>query len=261
MSIKLENITFSYHNQKVLDNLNLDLVPGRITTLLGINGSGKTTLLKLLMRELRPSGGKITLFGQDIASYKRRDYAKMVAYLPQIKLDITGITVKNLVEMGRYPYHQAFHSLTDTDKKVVAEALELVGLLDLQDKDIACLSGGQRQRAYIAMALAQEPKILILDEPITFLDVRYQVEILQVIKRLNRLTNLTVLMVLHDLNLAAKNSDFIAIMADGKIAVYDEVVKSLTVDNVSKYFRVKVQLLNSNLGLQFVLEGDNNYEM
>ena len=218
--LSIENLTFSYGEHEVLRGLSAEIRSGAVTTLMGANGCGKTTLLSLLTKNLKPDGGSISLDGEDLGKIPLKDFAKRAAIVHQKNAAPDDLTVEKLVSYGRLPYHSIFRAgLDEKNQKQVERAMHLTGLTELRDRRIGTLSGGQRQRAFIAMALAQNTKLLFLDEPTTSLDVRYQVEILRLVERLNREQGMTIVMVLHDINQALAYSDEIIGLKDGRVAV------------------------------------------
>lgn len=217
MGIKAMDIQVKYGEKEVLKNVDFHVEDGEIVTIIGPNGSGKSTLIKALSRCIKPSKGYIYLDGKDLFKTPTREVAQRVAILPQIKNVSADITVKDLVSYGRYPHLRFGQKLKKQDHEIVEWAIEKTGLMNLKDRYIANLSGGERQRGWIAMSLAQKPDILLLDEPTTFLDISYQLEILELIKELNQSLKLTVVMVLHDLNQAARYSDNMFVLREGKV--------------------------------------------
>ncbi len=217
-TLEARSITLGYDERKVVDGLTVELPPGRVSAIVGANGSGKSTLLRGLARLLKPSGGSVLLDGQDIRSRPSRDVARTIGLLPQAPVPPGGITVAELVGRGRYPHQGWFRRWTPGDDAAVAEALRVTDTLSFADRSVDELSGGQRQRVWIALALAQQTDILLLDEPTTFLDVAHQIEVLDLITDLNRGSGTTVAMVLHDLNLAARYADHLIVLKDGRLA-------------------------------------------
>ena len=191
-------------------------MPGKITTLIGTNGSGKSTILKTLSRLLTPEEGTVCLDGDSIFRMSTRAVAQRLAVLPQGAQAPSCITVKDLFEYGRYPYRKRLSGLTSEDEEIIKWAMESTNILNMAGRDMDQLSGGQKQRAWIAMALAQKTGILFLDEPTTYLDISHQLEILQLLKQLNRKQGVTVVMVLHDLNHAIMFSDHLVTIKNGE---------------------------------------------
>lgn len=202
--LRTENATFAYGDRVVIEGMSLSVPTGRISVIVGANASGKSTLLRGLARLLRPSNGIVTLDGIPIGSLPSREVAIRLGALPQSPIAPEGIVVADLVGRGRYPHQGWFRRWKPTDNVAVEAALEATDTLDLVDRNVDELSGGQRQRVWIAMALAQQTEILLLDEPTTFLDVSHQIDVLDLLADLNRTMQTTIVIVLHDLNLAAR---------------------------------------------------------
>lgn len=211
------DLTVGYGDATVLDGLDLELRDGRVTTILGPNGCGKSTLLRTLARVLAPSRGSVILDGVELHRQPTRAVARLLAMLPQSSRAPAELRVRDLVAYGRFPHRAWYARLDAADRTAVASALTSVGLEPLADRPLETLSGGERQRAWIAMALAQETPLLLLDEPTTSLDVAHQLEVLELVRQLQRTKEKTVVMVLHDINLAARFSDCIVLMRDGVI--------------------------------------------
>jgi iron complex transport system ATP-binding protein len=216
-SLTAENVTLAYGDRVVVEGLGLTLAAGRITAIVGANGCGKSTLLRALARLLPPREGRVLLDGEDINSMHPKAVARLLGLLPQSPIAPEGIVVADLVGRGRHPHQKMLASWSRADYKAVAEALEATNIEDLAERPVDELSGGQRQRVWIAMALAQDPDILLLDEPTTFLDVTHQVEVLDLLHDLNIRRGTTIAMVLHDLNLAARYADELIAVLDGKV--------------------------------------------
>lgn len=215
----LESVALSlgYEKKTIIKSLDLAIQPNQITVLVGGNGCGKSTLLKSFARLLKPSSGQILLNGADIHSLSGKDVARKLAILPQGPVAPEGLTVEQLVRQGRYPHQNWLQSWTEEDERLVRKALQDTNMTEFADRSIDALSGGQRQRAWIAMALAQNTDILLLDEPTTYLDLTHQIEILDLLFELNATQNTTILMVLHDLNLAARYAHNMIAIKDGSI--------------------------------------------
>ncbi|MEV6428133.1 ABC transporter ATP-binding protein [Nocardia sp. NPDC051463] len=212
-----EDITLGYGDRVIVDRLCIDVAPGVITTVIGPNGCGKSTLLRSLGRLLRPRQGRVLLDGKAISSMKTKDVARVVGMLPQSPVAPEGLTVADLVARGRHPHQSWIRQWSVTDEAEVMTALEQTGIADLADRPLDELSGGQRQRAWISMALAQGTDILLLDEPTTYLDLAHSLEVLDLVDRLHDDLGRTVVMVLHDLNLAIRYSDELIVMRAGRI--------------------------------------------
>ncbi len=215
--LSAENLTLGYAGVKVLDGVDVAIPDGRITALIGANGSGKSTLLRALGRIIAPLGGLVHLDGKAIATMPGREIARALALLPQSPISPEGLTVRQLCRFGRHPHKGIFSRATKHDEEVVEASLEATGLAELATHPLDRLSGGQRQRAWIAMALAQETPILLLDEPTTYLDIAHQLEVLELLKELNGKRGSTIVMVVHDLNHAAQYADHIIAIAGGGI--------------------------------------------
>jgi iron complex transport system ATP-binding protein len=216
--LRAERLTLGYDAKElVVHDLDLDIEEARITALVGPNGCGKSTLLRGLARLLKPRGGAVYLDGQAISRVPTKEVAKRLGLLPQSATVPDGVTVEDLVDRGRYPHRQLFMHWTPGDEEAVERALTLTDMQELRDRPVDELSGGQRQRAWIAMALAQETPIMLLDEPTTFLDLAHQVEVLELLRQLNEGEERTVVLVLHDLNHAARYADRIVALKDGRV--------------------------------------------
>lgn len=217
MKLEIENLSIGYGSQVVISDLTYQVRRGCVTTLIGRNGSGKSTLLRSIGRLLRPAGGSILLDGKAIGRVPTRQLAQQMAILPQGHTAPEGVTVRNLVEHGRYPHRAFLGTKTDQDHRTVSWALDQTSLADVADRPLSHLSGGQQQRAWLAMALAQDTDLILLDEPTTFLDLAYQLEMMDLLRRLNRENGTTILMVLHDINQAAQYSDELVAIRGGQI--------------------------------------------
>lgn len=215
--LRAESVTVGYGEVPVVRDLSLDVVDGEVTTIIGPNGCGKSTLLRTMARLLKPTRGRVLLDGEPVHEMSTKDVARAMALLPQSPVAPEGLLVRDLVGRGRHPHQRWFRQWSPEDEQVVATALEMTDTADLRDRPLDQLSGGQRQRAWIAMTLAQDTDLLLLDEPTTYLDLAHQVEVLDLVTRLNRERGRTVVMVLHDLNLAARYSSRIVVMKDGAI--------------------------------------------
>jgi iron complex transport system ATP-binding protein len=213
------DLDLSYETRRVVHGLSMEITRGRITTIVGANGCGKSTLLRGLARILKPASGTVLLDGESIHRLPTKLVAQRVGLLPQAPTAPDGLTVEDLVGRGRYPHQSLFQRWSLDDEAAVGAALNATGLDDLRDRPVDELSGGQRQRAWIAMALAQETPIMLLDEPTTYLDLAHQVEVLDLLADLNEYDGRTIVMVLHDVNQAARYSHEIVAMKDGRIVM------------------------------------------
>ncbi len=212
-----ENVDAGYGDLAILRDLSFAIPPAKITAIVGANACGKSTLLRCLSRLLRPAAGQVLLDGKSIHRMPPREVARRLGLLPQSPLAPDGITVADLVSRGRHPHQGFLARWTRDDDAAVAAALEATATVELAEREVDELSGGQRQRVWIAMALAQRTDILLLDEPTTFLDISHQVEVLDLLTDLNRDRGTTIVMVLHDLNLAARYADVLVAMVGGRI--------------------------------------------
>jgi iron complex transport system ATP-binding protein len=242
-TLSAEELTLAYDERTVVDALSVDLPPGRVTVIVGANACGKSTLLRGLARLLKPAGGTVVLNGADIQEQSTKAVARVLGLLPQTPVAPDGISVADLVGRGRYPHQGWFRQWTPEDDDAVASALEATDTLALADRTVDELSGGQRQRVWIAMALAQQTGILLLDEPTTFLDVTHQIEVLDLITDLNRRSGTTVVMVLHDLNLAARYADHLIAMRDGRIVAEGPPAAVVTQETVSGVFDLECRVV------------------
>ncbi len=215
--IQTTEIEVGYGDKTIVKQLSLSIPDHKITTIIGPNGCGKSTLLKAMTRILSPSRGSVHLDGADIAKSNTKEIARKMAILPQTPEGAGGLTVGELVSYGRFPYQSGFGRLSKHDHEVIDWALDVTGTLVYKDRNVDALSGGQRQRVWIAMALAQETDLIFLDEPTTYLDLAHQLEVLELLETLNREQGRTIVMVLHDLNQAARFADHIVAMKDGEV--------------------------------------------
>ena len=220
-AFQIRGLSFAYGKHTVLKGLDLDLHAGRITTLIGANGCGKSTLFHLMTKNLRPDAGRILLRDQDISACRLRDFARQVAIVHQYNTAPADLSVEKLVAYGRTPYQtMGLSPDPEADAEKIRWALEITHTDKYRDKPVAELSGGQKQRVWIAMALAQGTQVLFLDEPTTYLDIRYQLQILHLIRQLNREYGMTIVMVLHDINQSLHYSDEIVAMSDGQVCAH-----------------------------------------
>jgi len=217
--LRARNLSLGYEGPSIINNLSLAVPQARVTSIIGPNGCGKSTLLRGLGRLLAPRAGEVLLDGAPLASRTTREIATRISILPQTPTAPSGLTVADLVSRGRHPRQKWYQQFSVADQSVVEDALAATDITDLADTPLEDLSGGQRQRAWISMTLAQETGILLLDEPTTYLDLAHQVDVLELVRRLNRLHDRTVVMVLHDISLAARYSDHMVAMKDGEIVM------------------------------------------
>ncbi|MEO1636667.1 MAG: ABC transporter ATP-binding protein [Cyanobacteria bacterium J06631_9] len=240
-----------YGDQRIVDAVNLALCQGEWLSLVGANGSGKSTLLRLLSRILSPQVGAVLLEGKNLHQLSATAAAQQLAILPQQSVLPTGLTVKELVSLGRSPHQPWWQwELDASGREQVNQALAWTELEDYCDRPVEELSGGERQRAFLALALAQNPRVILLDEPTTFLDIRYQLQLLELLKRLNKQHQLSIITVLHDINLAVRYSDRIAFMRQGHLWAIGETQTVVTPETLREVFDVEVTLLQTPIGLQ-----------
>jgi iron complex transport system ATP-binding protein len=242
-SIKVENLSIAYEESVIVENLNVSVPKGKITTIIGPNGCGKSTILKTIGRIMKPKNGMIYINGEDIKNISTKEIAKKMAVLPQTPQSPNGLTVGELVSYGRYPHQRGLGSLTSEDKEVVAWALEATKISEFEHRPIDSLSGGQRQRVWIAMALAQETDLILLDEPTTYLDLSHQLEVLELLYDLNKKQGCTIVMVIHDLNLAARFADYIIAIRKGKIISEGTPEIVMTHSVLKKTFNIDAEIL------------------
>ncbi|MFC7063322.1 ABC transporter ATP-binding protein [Halobacillus seohaensis] len=216
-SLMANNLTLGYGDQVIIDSLDIKIPKGKVTVLIGGNGCGKSTLLRSLARLLKPKSGEVILDSSDISKMRTKDVAKKMAILPQSPTTPEGLSVYQLVKQGRYPYQSWAKRWSQEDEEAVNTALKDTNLTELKDRSVDSLSGGQRQRAWIAMTLAQNTDLLLLDEPTTYLDMTHQIDILDLLFDLNQDNGRTVVMVLHDINLACRYADHIVAVKDKEV--------------------------------------------
>lgn len=242
--IETKDLSICYDDYLVVDSLNLSIPEGKITSIIGPNGCGKSTVLKTIGRIIKKQKGMVYLDGEDIAKISTKEIAKKMAILPQTPTAPSGLTVKELVSYGRYPHQKGFGKLTTEDKKIVEWAITVTKLNEFQHREIDNLSGGQRQRVWIAMALAQQTDLILLDEPTTYLDMAHQLEVLELLKELNKTQKCTIVMVLHDLNLASRFSDMIVAVNGGKIKASGTPKDVITKDNLKEVFQIDATIVS-----------------
>lgn len=234
--LRIEQLTLGYDAEPVIHSLDLEIPPGVVTAIVGPNACGKSTLLRSLSRLLAPRTGHVLLDGRAVHSIPAKQLARRLGLLPQSPIAPEGISVGDLVGRGRNPHQRAFARWNAEDDRAVARALEATDTVELVDRAVDELSGGQRQRVWIAMALAQQTEVLLLDEPTTFLDVSHQIEVLDLLTDLNRAQGTTIVMVLHDLNLAARYADHLIALRDGRLHACGEPGQVLTPELVQAVF-------------------------
>lgn len=241
-SIKIENLSFAYDEDLVLKNINLEFVKAGFTSIVGPNGSGKSTLLKQISGILKPGQGSLIINGINIEKINKKDIAKLMAVVPQNTALEFDYKVMDVVLMGRYPYISRFKGETPKDREIAIQNMKYTNTYQFKDRSFNQLSGGERQRVILAQALTQQPKILLLDEPISHLDLQHQIEIMTLIKKLSMDQELTVVAVLHDLNIAAAYSDFIIMLKDGELSSQGTPVETFTTQNIRSVFNINVEV-------------------
>lgn len=251
MVLEAQNLQGGYGEKTIVEQVTLAVNQGEWLSILGANGSGKSTLLRLMARILAPQKGVVSLAGRDIQQLSPTAVAQKLALLPQQQILPTGLSVHQLVSLGRSP-HQAWWQweLTSDDHQCIEQALAWTDMEKHRHEAVSDLSGGQRQRAFLALALAQQPQVLLLDEPTTYLDIHYQLQLLELLKQLNQDKELAIITVLHDINLAARFSQRLAFMHDGKLWTIGPVTDTLTPDVIRQVFDVEAVILDTPVGPQ-----------
>lgn len=247
-AISVKNLTVSYENNTIIEDMNLSIPKGKISIIIGANGCGKSTLLKTISRINKPKSGDIFINSKNIKNVREKNIAKEVAFLPQGPACPNGLTIKELVAFGRFPHQKMIGGLNSHDKKIIDWAIEETGLSEFADREIENLSGGQRQRAWIAMTLAQETEIIMLDEPTTYLDMSYQLEVLEVLQKLNREKNITVVIVLHELNNACRFADNIIGLKKGKIICEGKPIDVINKECLKAIYGIDANIQESESG-------------
>lgn len=237
-TLAANDLTLGYGEDIIIDDLNITIPKGEITVFIGGNGCGKSTLLRSLARLLKPKSGDVVLNGEDIAKMGTKEVAKKLSILPQGPVTPEGLTVMELVKQGRYPYRGFMKQWSDDDENAVNQALESTNMLELKARSVDSLSGGQRQRAWIAMTLAQQTDTILLDEPTTYLDMTHQIEVLDLLFDLNEKAGRTIVMVLHDLNLACRYAHHIVAIKDKKIYAQGKPEEIITCNLVHGVFQM-----------------------
>lgn len=241
--MEVKNLSFSYHKgKKIIDDLSFLIPEGKITTLLGANGCGKSTLFQLMTKNLKPDIGKVYLNNRSIGRYSLKEFARRVAIVHQNNQLNNDVTVEQLISYGRLPYRSRGKRKEREDYEIIEWAMEVTDILEYRDYEVMSLSGGQRQRVWIAMALAQKTDLVLLDEPTTYLDIRYQIELLELIQKLNKEYGITILMVLHDINHAIYYSDNIIGLQAGKIIVEGDPNKVVTTEILEQLYGIQLEI-------------------
>ena len=249
---ELENVTFSVEGRTLLQPLTASIQAGSMTALIGHNGSGKSTLLKILARQHVASAGTISFAGKKLDKWGEREFARQLAYLPQQTSLATGMLVKELVALGRYPWHGALGRFGSIDRQKVDEAIELTGLRPFADRLVDTLSGGERQRVWLAMLVAQDAECLLLDEPTSALDIAHQIEVLSLVRKLSHEKNLSVFVVLHDVNMASRFCDEVLALHSGKLIARSTCDDIMQPEHLRDIYGIEMDVMrNSSNGLLF----------
>lgn len=243
MAIHLEQVRLGYADKIIINDISLHIPKGSFCSIIGPNGCGKSTLLKAISRNLPKIFGTISIDNKKLEHYETKKLARKLAFLAQAPHVPDQFTVRELVSYGRYPYINWLGTLTSSDNDIINRSMELTGVRSFENRDLARLSGGERQRVWIAMALAQEAEILLLDEPTTYLDISHQFQTLELIRQLNREMKRTILMVLHDLNQAARYSDFIFVMKNGALVEQGTPDKIINTSILRNVFSIEARIL------------------
>ena len=240
--MEVKNVFFSYGKNEILKGASLKIEKGKVTTIMGANGCGKSTLFSLMTKNLAPGKGKILLGGKNISNLRLNEFARKVAIVHQYNTAADDITVERLVSFGRTPHLGMMGIRGEEDERYVNWAMEVTNVSQFRERELSRLSGGQRQRVWIAMALAQGTEILFLDEPTTYLDIRYQIEILELVRKLNREFGMTIVMVLHDINQSIYFSDKIIGLAGGKVIVDGEPEEVITEESIHALYGIDLKV-------------------
>jgi iron complex transport system ATP-binding protein len=240
--INVDNLSYSAKERMILNDINFSVVDGQFVTLLGANGCGKSSVLRTISNEIKEFSGDVMVLGLEINRNNKKLLARDVSFLMQFNDNDVRTTVYEYVAYGRVPHKGIFSMLDQNDLKIIDDVLVQTSLLEYKDRSMSTLSGGEKQRVYLAMCLVQQPKILVLDEPTNHLDIKFQYELLSLVKKINVENNVTVLCVLHDLNQAIKYSDYIVMLKAGEIYVQGDVDECMTADNIFDVFGVDVEI-------------------
>ncbi|MDO4177917.1 MAG: ABC transporter ATP-binding protein [Phascolarctobacterium sp.] len=246
--IEVNNLVVGINQKEIIHNISFTIPEGKITAIIGPNGCGKSTTLKAISRNL-PYKGSVNFKGKDVQNFSRKEFARALAILTQSPQAPADLTVRDLVNMGRFPYHSFLGGMTSEDEKEVLWALEQTNLLTMQKRFLATLSGGERQRAWIAMALAQRPEVLFLDEPTTYLDICHQLEVMQLLVKLNAELGITIVMVVHELNHAIQYADHVVVIKAGELVTKGSPKEIIKPKLLADVFNVKADEFSCSNGL------------
>lgn len=251
MILSAKNISLKYDKEIIIDNESFEIKKGKINVFLGKNGCGKSTLFKSLCKQLNPYLGNIFLNDKNINKIKNKDFAKITSILFQENIAPNDLTVKELVSYGRFPHIGLYSDLSNDDKKIIEDSLTLTNTKQFENRSITELSSGQRQLVWIAMLLSQNTNIMFFDEPTTYLDLKNQYEIMNCIEKINKELNKTIVIILHDINLAIQYADYIFMMKNGKIKYFGNVEDIITKENIKDIFDINVSIIK-NKGQTFI---------
>jgi len=243
--LAINNISGGYADNVVIKKVAFSVAENEFTGIIGPNGSGKSTLFKIISRIITGYSGEIRYQGKDIKDISHNEFAKKIAVVPQDLYIPFSFSVYDFICMGRYPYLSRFDSIDESDNKIIYNSMELLDILHLKDRDLNELSGGERQRVYICQALVQEPELILLDEPTSHLDISHQVQILDLLKKLNKEKNITILIILHDLNLASEYCDRLILLNNGEIVIDNKTENVLKYDIIEKIYKTVVVVLEN----------------
>ncbi len=245
-AFRIEELTAGYENNTIFENLNASIEYGKITTIIGPNGCGKSTLLKTIGRILKKEHGHVYLQDQDMQKLSTKDIAKRLAILAQSPSAPPQLKVGELISYGRYPHRKNVNRLTPEDHEMIDWAMEVTQTAEFADRELSQLSGGQRQRVWLAMALAQKTDILLLDEPTTYLDMAHQIEVLKIVQKINKEHGCTIVMVLHEINQAARFSDTILAMKSGEVLANGKPKEIMTAAYLEKIFNIQAKIVDDD---------------
>lgn len=240
--LNLESLRINYADRTIVDNFSLHVKEGEVVSIIGPNGSGKSTILKAVSRLIPCESGRVCIADQELGSLSTKQVSRLMCMLCQSNSSPADMTVEELVGYGRIPHKKWYERLTGDDHEIVKWALEHTGMLEFKDRLVVSLSGGEAQRAWLAMALAQRPKVLLLDEPTTFLDIAHQLEVLELVRTLNRELKITVVMVLHDLNHACTYSDKVCVIKEGNMRVFGKPQEVFTMELIRSVYGVDTDI-------------------